>query len=206
LRPWDATSEMRMKEFVISDMHLNHGNIIMYCKRPWLQDGDVVDEPGKRPRWVSDEVKKARTEDMNRALVASWNGVVRPEDTVRHLGDFCFGAGDGKDAVYWESRLNGKIVHIKGNHDRSRQIKGMVMSAVMKAGGRELMLQHRPVERAVEVPDFCDAVLCGHVHDAWDHKWVDGVLCVNMSVEVRGYEPVPLDEVIGEVDRLLRMK
>jgi calcineurin-like phosphoesterase family protein len=201
-----------MKELLTSDMHLGHGNILLYCKRPWLRDGDWYEtektrpafcgKVKKRPAWVSAEIKKARTDEMNEALVREWNLVVSPEDTVKHLGDFYFHSNDGKDAVYWEGRLNGKIVHIKGNHDRSRKIKGMMDSATMSVAGHEFLLQHRPPERIEEIPDFCDAVLCGHVHEAWEYKWVGGILVLNVGVDVRNFRPMAVDAVVGEVERL----
>lgn len=194
-----------MREFLTADLHLGHGNIILYCKRPWLRDGDWIEVEFGRPKWVSQEIKEARTIEMNESLVRNWNSVVSPEDTVKHIGDFCFSrANADEDAAFWESQLNGKIVHIKGNHDRSRKIKGMLKSATMSAGGHEFLLQHHPPTRAEEIPDFCDVVLCGHVHEAWDHKWLDDVLIFNVGVDVRKFMPMPIDGVIGEVDRLQR--
>jgi calcineurin-like phosphoesterase family protein len=44
--------------------------------------------------------------------------VVRPQDTVIHLGDFVLGAGDASKAVCLNlfNRLNGQIVLLWGNH------------------------------------------------------------------------------------------
>lgn len=194
-----------MREFFTSDTHWNHGNILLYCDRPWLQDSDWYEskDTGRR-RWVSEEIKKARTEEMNEAMVELWNSVVEPDDTVKHLGDVFFGIGDGRDIRYWESRLNGKIVYIKGNHDRKNQIKGMLTSATMKVSGHELFLTHRPPQRKEEIPDFCDAVICGHVHEKWDYTWADGILVLNVGVDVRKFKPMGLDEVVGEIERLHR--
>lgn len=78
--------------FFTSDTHFNHANIIRFCNRPF---NDV--------------------EQMNETLIANWNRVVQPEDTVFHLGDFCLGG-----SVEWTkilNRLNGKIYLILGNHD-----------------------------------------------------------------------------------------
>ena len=47
-------------------------------------------------------------------------------------------------------------------------------------------------------------VLCGHVHEAWDHKWCRDVLIVNVGGDVRNFKPMALDEVIGVVDKLQR--
>lgn len=51
---------------------------------------------------------------MNEALITNWNNVVKPNDTVFHLGDFAFGG-----SYIWNnvlSRLNGNIHLILGNH------------------------------------------------------------------------------------------
>ena len=196
------------REFLSSDCHWNHGNIIMYCNRPWLRPGDVIKGlAGERDKWVSKEIKEARTREMNEAMVEGWNSVVNPEDEVKHLGDFCFfNKRSGMDAAYWEKKLNGKIIHIKGNHDRRSDIKGMLNSATMKAGGYEFFLQHHPPSRIEEIPDFCDVVLCGHVHEAWDHKWVGGVLVVNVGVDVRAFLPWSVDNMLAEVDSLMSSK
>jgi calcineurin-like phosphoesterase family protein len=192
-----------MAEFLTSDIHLGHGNIIMYCKRPWLQEGDTVPGEFGRDKWVSREVKEARTAEMNKALVADWNATVDPGDTVKHLGDFCFSRGRQEDATYWESKLNGNITHFKGNHDHKREIKGMMKWGVMTLGPHECFLSHRPPGRIEAIPEDCNVALCGHVHEAWDHKWVGHVLVVNVGVDVRGFRPWRTDLVVGEIDRLL---
>jgi calcineurin-like phosphoesterase family protein len=53
---------------------------------------------------------------MNHTLIRAWNQVVSPDDTVFHLGDFCF-SGSAKSLDILD-RLNGKIHLIKGNHDQ----------------------------------------------------------------------------------------
>jgi calcineurin-like phosphoesterase family protein len=56
------------KVFFTSDTHFNHANIISYCSRPF-----------------------SSADEMNREIIARWNAVVGPEDTVYHLGDFAMG-------------------------------------------------------------------------------------------------------------------
>ena len=79
--------------YFISDTHFCHKNIIKYCKRPF-----------------------ATKEEMNEIMSICWNEIVRPEDTVIHLGDVVY-ACRPEEAVSVLNGLNGKIVLIKGSHD-----------------------------------------------------------------------------------------
>lgn len=76
-----------------SDTHFGHAKIIEYCKRPF--------------RDVS---------HMHEVLIERWNAVVKPADTVYHLGDFGFGPA----VPLVRRRLNGSIRLILGNHDKIR--------------------------------------------------------------------------------------
>lgn len=74
-----------------SDTHFGHANIIKYCKRPF-----------------------SSVEEMDKTLIANWNNVVAPGDTVYHLGDFAVGGGEAGDYIL---ALNGIIKFVRGNHD-----------------------------------------------------------------------------------------
>ncbi|HHK73820.1 MAG TPA: hypothetical protein ENJ57_01505, partial [Rhizobiales bacterium] len=78
--------------FFTSDTHFGDPNIIRIRKRPF----DSIAE-------------------MDAAMIANWNSVVKTTDRVYHLGDFahrdCFNG-----AEYLE-KLNGEIHLIIGNHD-----------------------------------------------------------------------------------------
>jgi len=56
----------------------------------------------------------ATMEEHNETLVERWNSVVRKQDSVWHLGDFCF----GKQNLEIASRLNGTKRLVMGNHDQ----------------------------------------------------------------------------------------
>jgi len=92
--------------FFTSDTHYGHANIIKYCKRPF-----------------------ADAHEMDEALIANHNEVVRHKDVVYHLGDFGFAKMDYIEKIL--SRLNGRIRLIQGNHDGW-------MSDVQKNGGVEV--------------------------------------------------------------------
>ena len=84
-----------MNTYVVSDTHFNHENVIRYSNRPY-----------------------ASVEEMNEALIANWNNVVKPEDVVICLGDFALGNKDDIPGIV--ARLNGMKILVRGNHDRSK--------------------------------------------------------------------------------------
>lgn len=137
-----------------------------------------------------------------------------PGDTVYHIGDFmCRGSergvrGTKTTAAYWESQLNGKIIHIKGNHDKNNSVRYALSSAVISIGGRGCWLRHIPPE-ANElgcIPAACRVVLVGHVHDRWRERWMGDVLLVNVGVDARKFAPLRQDEVVGLIGHCTREK
>lgn len=83
-----------MTIFFTSDTHYGHKNIIKYSNRPY-----------------------SGVDHMNEMLIANWNSVVKPDDTVYHLGDFAF-YSDVNKIISIIKRLNGNKVFIRGNHDK----------------------------------------------------------------------------------------
>jgi calcineurin-like phosphoesterase family protein len=82
-----------MKIWFTADTHFGHGNVIRYNKRPF-----------------------SSLSEIDETLIENWNGVVHPNDTVYHLGDFTL-HGKKLTADYFR-RLNGKIHVVPGGHDR----------------------------------------------------------------------------------------
>ncbi len=75
--------------YLTSDLHLGHGKIITYCKRPF-----------------------ATVDEMNATIVKNWNETISDGDTVWFLGDFCW-----KGYEHFFHQLNGEKHLIIGNHD-----------------------------------------------------------------------------------------
>lgn len=65
-------------------------------------------------RELSDRPFKS-VDDMNNKLIENWNSVVGKNDTIFHLGDFCFGGTKKWTDIL--TRLNGNKWLIMGNHD-----------------------------------------------------------------------------------------
>ena len=103
-----------MNTFFTADTHFGHANIILYANRPFLDRNTDLDERG---RWISKEVAFRRSREMDETLICNWNSVVRPGDTVYHLGDVAFGFCI--DLNQYLDRLNGNIYWIPGNHEKA---------------------------------------------------------------------------------------
>jgi len=176
--------------FITSDLHLGHDNAIKYCNRPF-RDG----------------------EHQNESLIRNWKERVRDTDTVYHLGDFCFrGGAEGglTKAQVWESQLTGKIIHIMGNHDKNNSVKGIITHAISEFANMTFLMCHRPPMMKPEVPEFCDFVLCGHVHNLWKYQYDPNgeinVPIINVGVDVWNYRPIKLHEIIVFYNQIMKGK
>ncbi len=81
-----------MSIFLTSDTHFGHESIIKFCDRPFV--GAI---------------------EMDDALVARWNALVREDDIVYHLGDFTLKGAEAAKRYF--ARLNGRIFVLPGSHD-----------------------------------------------------------------------------------------
>ena len=163
------------KSFITSDLHLDHTNIIKYCKRPFIN-----------------------TEEMNKILIDNWNNTVSEKDTVYFLGDLAFGSGS-KSTDYWLKQLNGKIIFIKGNHDKSEKIK-FHESYTLDYKNYKFLLTHEPEQ----VPNVWDGwAICGHHHNnkIQEYPFINKInKKINVSVELTKYRPVDIDEIIKKIE------
>lgn len=147
---------------------------------------------------------------MNHGLITAINARVKPEDTVVHVGDFCCKgnekgvSGTRTKAREWQQQLNGTWIYITGNHDPNNGLKFTVDAMIVEVGHFKAFVQHRPIERACEVPDFCHFVVCGHIHEKWQEQKIDGIWNINVGVDARKYMPIDDSELVGIYTRALR--
>lgn len=60
----------------------------------------------------------ASIEEHDETLIANWNAVVRPEDIIWHLGDFCYRCSeDHARSIFGRLRGRNRFL-VRGNHDR----------------------------------------------------------------------------------------
>lgn len=170
-----------MVQYLISDLHLDHENIIEYCDRPFE---DV--------------------EEMNDVLIKNWNDTVNPNDEVIFGGDLTI-AGTAAAFLKWIERLNGEIVFIVGNHDRT-VIKKLDRVHIMQhyqfsAGEYDFYCTHRPEN----IPKNWDGwAVFGHHHnnypdalpffDPEHHR-------INISVELLDYRPIHIETILDCIER-----
>ena len=182
--------------FVISDTHFGHTNSWEKFKLP---NGDPL-----RPF--------TSTEEMDETMVERWNAVVRPQDTVYHLGDVVI----NKKSLHHVNRLNGKKRLVRGNHDIFRDTDYRDAGFESLYGVRvfvdQFILSHIPLHPDCVTERFRVNVH-GHLHanEVMEKFQVTGddmypyederidprYLCV--SVEHTDYRPLSFDEVEARI-------
>lgn len=177
-----------MKDILFTaDPHFGHANIIKHCDRPWKE-----------------------VEAHDDALVARWNAVVTPRDTVYVLGDFAMikkvpGVCSMKLYRKMRSRLNGKIHLVLGNHDKMSQEVYNTFSAVydgikeVKIDGEKVVLCHYPM-RSWNRSCHGGGHLFGHVHGRLEKVDTGVSFDVGVDVPEWDYTPVPWEYVKIKLD------
>ena len=161
-----------MTVWFTADTHFGHANIIRHSGRPF-----------------------ALVAEMDAALIANWNAVVRPSDPVWHLGDFAF-RNERPTASYLQ-RLAGEKHLIHGNHDKedARVLKGWTSSqpyAEITIDDTRLVLFHYAM-RVWHRVNKGAIHLFGHSHGelAGDRQCCD----VGVDNPAWPYRPVSLAEI-----------
>lgn len=172
-----------MKIWFTSDTHFNHTNIIKYANRPFHS-----------------------VEEMNDVIINNWNSLVKEDDIVYHLGDFCFG-----DPWKYLDALYGNIKIILGSHDshwyaedyndgRVSMLGRMhVMDTLYRKDGHaiSLTLNHYAM-RSWPLSHYGSWHLFGHHHgklESYGKSFDVGVDCHN-------FRPIEIKEVKTLMDRL----
>jgi calcineurin-like phosphoesterase family protein len=155
--------------YVISDTHFGHKKIIEF-------------EKASRPF--------STIEEHDRELVARWNAVVKPKDTVWHLGDVYF----GKDGHAVLGSLNGLKKLVLGNHDHyPLEIYQRYFAKIFGAAEYgNCLLTHVPVHEC-QMYRY-QANIHGHMH----HNKIDDPRWVCVSAEHTGLAPVLMSSVVPQ--------
>jgi len=158
--------------YVISDTHFGHDNILRFKRK----DGSPV-----RPF--------TSTQDMNDVIIQNWNSIVRDCDIVYHLGDVYFGQGHKV-----LPNLKGRKRLILGNHDdgKCKYLQQYFQKIMVWRNFPEFncVLSHVPLhESSLNKVQYN---IHGHIHE----KQSPSPRHINCSVEVTGYKPVNIEDLI----------
>jgi calcineurin-like phosphoesterase family protein len=136
------------KLYITSDFHLGHTNIIRYENRPFKT-----------------------VEEMDNEIICRSNERTKEDDTIIHVGDFCFrnspGGKEGEGTINRSStylrQLKGNWILIKGNHDKNNSVNTKIERLILKVGGININVCHNPLDAKHNYI----LNLVGHVHSKW---------------------------------------
>lgn len=167
-----------MTVFFTSDSHFGHLGIIGMCNRPY-----------------------ANITEHDTGLIENWNAVVRPSDTVWHLGDFAYRASPKWTRRIFEM-LNGEKHLVLGNHDFKGETQKLGWASI-----------HQLTETIV---DNQTLVLCHYGLRTWrnmrrgavqlyghSHGRLPGTRqSIDVGVDPMGYAPVTWPQIKSRLDQL----
>ena len=180
--------------FFTSDTHFGHANIIKYCDRPFVD----VDE-------------------MNKIMVQNINHYCGPDDTLIHLGDFCWWR-EGQLAQWRDTLVCNDIRLVLGNHDAKKpgghpdpmlykyfesvwEMHELSVRLPASGENQHIVLCHYPL-RSWNRKFHGSWHLYGHAHQH-DASWGKSL---NMGVDQWEYRPVHLREIEEKMEGQQHLK
>lgn len=161
-----------------SDLHLGHRSVISMCERPF-----------------------SSVEEMNETLIRNFNACVKQNDTVYILGDIAHRI-PVETANWLISRLNGKKILCKGNHDKKYEeqlFEGIYDFLQIKEKDVNISLMHYPM-MSWPKSHHGSLHLHGHIHSKEDYNLLQknsGILRYDVGVEANGYYPVSIQQIMA---------
>lgn len=170
-----------MSRYVISDLHLNHENIIKLCDRPFED-----------------------SKEMNETIIKNILSInYKPEDTIFFLGDMGFLPKE--EFSEFLSKINAKKYLILGNHDKRKpvgfwkEIGFLEVSKFPICVSRFYWLSHEPMYLNASMPYVN---IHGHTHNTDMIMMIgDKNMYYNVSVEKINYTPVKLEDIIKDYNK-----
>lgn len=173
--------------FYISDLHLGDERIFTLCHRPFTS-----------------------LDEMETSLIQKWNNKVNDGDDIYVLGDLADGSAERIAAFF--SKTKGKKHLIVGNHDEdfvkeyvsTRSFASIEHLAYVDDRGRKICVCHYPLMDWFSGRETIYHVY-GHIHNKTEQNgkmyadiknYYADKPAFNASVDVIGFEPVTLDELI----------
>ena len=167
-----------MKRYVTGCQHYQDNDIINFCKRPYRS-----------------------TDEMNIDQIKKHNAIVGIEDEVINTGDYVkhsAKAGGLLTAKDFDDQLNGKQIHIVGNHDRGNRNSLKTRTEEIILGYKNLKVQflHDPNFARIDYK----LIIHSHVHLMWRVKELRYLnhksLLYNAGVDVNNFAPVNIEDIL----------
>lgn len=164
--------------------HFQHSRIIDFCKRPF-----------------------ASHKEMDAVIFRNWNAVVRPDDTVYHLGDVAF--GDVERLLPCLRGLMGKKYLVPGNHDEPKKLELLAEVFEILPALTEVTL---PLTRKAP---HVRAVLCHYAMTVWNGSHNDRIMLyghshgrlpgnsrsLDVGVDAWNFYPVRLQDILKRLEK-----
>lgn len=180
-----------MFDFITSDPHYGHKNIIGFCDRPFK---DV--------------------NEMNVELVNRYNKVVGPNDSVLWVGDCTMGMKFSLFKSTIMDNLHGRKFLVRGNHDPKTQkcldwgFEGVADELWLDLEGTPALVSHYPPKGAKDSHRDADtrywdrrpearqgvAFVHGHTHEA--EATFRGEKRIHIGVDAWDYTPARISDVV----------
>lgn len=169
-----------MKTFITSDIHFSHTNIMSFCP---------------------DSRKFKDVTDMDESIVRIWNSIVGVDDLTYILGDIAF--CPAPKATSLVSRLNGRKILIKGNHDSKlvkdaqfcRQFEEIVDYKRLVHNRQLVIMMHYPIW---EWDQMHRGAVHFHGHCHGKATGVPGRI-MDVGMDTNNCVPYDMDELIARV-------
>lgn len=163
--------------FFTADLHLGHKRIINYQNRPF------------------EDVR-----EMNRTLISNYNAMVGNADTVYLLGDLChhMTAEEANEVI---SRLKGKKILIRGNHDKKYDaslFEEITEFKTISVNGIYIALMHYPM-LSWPKSHHGSLQLHGHVHGRRKDNEANrdaGIRRYDVGVDANDFYPVSIKQIL----------
>lgn len=202
-----------MKRYWTADLHFGHADITVHSNRPTFRESEIVwNENGWD--WISPETCATASVRADEFNIRAMNSRIKEDDIVIHNGDFLnYGSVKGHIGLknkpkFYIDKLNGSWTLLSGNHDACNGVKTVGRHLLTTMADYKVFVSHFPTDHSVQDPELiawvsrnCAFAICGHVHGAWQTKWVytgngNKFLNINVGVDVNRYKPLHDAEIL----------
>lgn len=157
------------QDWLITDTHFNHAKIIELCSRP---------------------------QNSQQLIIENWQRLVRPEDTVFHLGDVIFSRASELKPIL--DSLPGKKILVRGNHDMNKSQWYVDRGFTFVCYGLEHQHAYMTHKPSKHLPEGCTVNIHGHLHNTphRDAEYEPRPYHRLLSIELENYTPILLSDFL----------